>query len=72
MHDRTGVVVGVVLVLRDVTVEVRADEERARSSKLESLGIQLFEKIDGDFFSILGLPLLPLLDALRREGAIEG
>lgn len=40
--------------------------------QLETLGIQLFEKIDGDFFSILGLPLLPLLDALRREGAIEG
>jgi septum formation protein len=40
--------------------------------QIESLGIQLFEKIDGDFFSILGLPLLPVLDALRREGAIEG
>lgn len=39
--------------------------------QLESLGVQLFEKIDGDYFSILGLPLLPLLDALRREGAIE-
>jgi septum formation protein len=40
--------------------------------QLEDLGIQLFEKIDGDYFSILGLPLLPLLDALRREGAIDG
>ena len=40
--------------------------------QLESLGIQLFEKIDGDYFSILGLPLLPLLDTLRREGVIEG
>jgi len=39
--------------------------------QIESIGLQLFEKIDGDFFSILGLPLLPLLDALRREGAIE-
>ena len=39
--------------------------------QIESLGIQLFEKIEGDFFSILGLPLLPLLDTLRREGAIE-
>ena len=38
--------------------------------QVESLGIQLFEKIEGDFFSILGLPLLPLLDALRREAAI--
>jgi septum formation protein len=40
--------------------------------QVEGLGIQLFEKIDGDYFSILGLPLLPLLDALRRQGAIEG
>lgn len=39
--------------------------------QIESIGIQLFEKIDGDFFSILGLPLLPLLDTLRREGVIE-
>jgi nucleoside triphosphate pyrophosphatase len=39
--------------------------------QIESLGIQLFEKIEGDFFSILGLPLLPLLDTLRREGVIE-
>jgi septum formation protein len=40
--------------------------------QLESLGVQLFEKIDGDYFSILGLPLVPLLDTLRREGVIEG
>jgi len=40
--------------------------------QVESIGIQLFDKIDGDYFAILGLPLLPLLDALRREGVIEG
>lgn len=40
--------------------------------QIESLGIELFEKIDGDYFSILGLPLIPLLDTLRREGVIEG
>lgn len=39
---------------------------------IESIGVQLFEKIDGDYFSILGLPLIPLLDTLRREGVIEG
>ena len=39
--------------------------------QVESIGLQLFDKIDGDYFSILGLPLLPLLDALRREGAID-
>ena len=40
--------------------------------QLESVGVQLFEKIEGDYFSILGLPLLPLLDALRRQGVIDG
>ena len=40
--------------------------------QLELLGVQLFDKIDGDYFSILGLPLIPLLDTLRREGVIEG
>ena len=40
--------------------------------QIESIGVQLFEKIDGDYFSILGLPLIPLLDMLRREGVIEG
>jgi septum formation protein len=35
--------------------------------QLERTGIHLFEKIDGDHFTILGLPLLPLLAELRRE-----
>lgn len=38
--------------------------------RLEGMGIQLFEKIDGDYFTILGLPLLPLLNELRAQGAI--
>ncbi|MFI4936651.1 MAG: Maf family protein [Caulobacterales bacterium] len=37
---------------------------------LEGEGAQLFERIEGDYFAILGLPLLPLLDLLRREGAL--
>lgn len=40
--------------------------------QLEGKGIQLFEKIDGDYFTIVGLPLLPLLAELRRVGAIDG
>jgi septum formation protein len=36
--------------------------------QLEKAGIQLFERIDGDHFVILGLPLLALLRFLRREG----
>jgi septum formation protein len=38
--------------------------------QLEALGAQLFTKVEGDFFTVLGLPLLPLLDQLRRAGAI--
>ncbi|MEZ5946060.1 MAG: Maf family protein [Hyphomonas sp.] len=38
--------------------------------QLEGLGAQLFTKVDGDFFSILGLPLLPLLDYLRVRGVV--
>jgi septum formation protein len=40
--------------------------------QIEGEGIQLFEKIDGDHFTIIGLPLLPLLAALREQGAIDG
>ena len=36
--------------------------------QIESVGIHLFERIDGDYFTILGLPLLPLLGYLRQSG----
>ena len=45
--------------------------ESVGAYQLEGRGIQLFERIDGDFFAILGLPLLPLLAFLRAEGVIE-
>ena len=38
--------------------------------ELEGIGAQLMAKVEGDYFSILGLPLLPLLDFLRRENVI--
>jgi septum formation protein len=37
---------------------------------LEGLGAQLFDEIEGDYFAILGLPLVPLLSFLRGRGAI--
>jgi septum formation protein len=40
--------------------------------QVEGLGVQLFERIDGDHSTILGLPLLPVLAALRREGVLNG
>lgn len=39
--------------------------------KLEGLGAQMFKAIDGDFFVILGLPLLPVLDILREQRVLE-
>ncbi|CTQ56990.1 Septum formation protein Maf [Roseibium album] len=39
--------------------------------QLESIGVQLFEKIEGDYFTVLGLPLLPLLAQLRSLGELE-
>ena len=38
--------------------------------QLEGLGAQLFNKVDGDYFTVLGLPLLPLLDYLRTRGVL--
>ncbi|AGF73896.1 septum formation maf protein [Bartonella australis AUST/NH1] len=40
--------------------------------QIEGEGIHLFEKIEGDFFTIIGLPLLPLLVKLRYLGVIDG
>lgn len=39
--------------------------------RLEGRGIQLFDDIVGNYFTILGLPLLPLLSELRRRGVLE-
>lgn len=48
--------------------------ERAYGSvggyQLEGLGAQLFTQVTGDFFTILGLPLLPLLGFLRGRGVV--
>ena len=38
--------------------------------QLEGVGAQLFEKIEGDFFTILGLPLFPVLDFLRQRNVL--
>ena len=38
--------------------------------RIEALGVQLFEDITGDHFTVLGMPLLPLLAALREQGEL--
>jgi septum formation protein len=38
--------------------------------QVEGLGIQLFERIEGDYFTVLGLPLISALDFLRRRGCL--
>jgi septum formation protein len=38
--------------------------------QFEGFGIQLFERLDGDYFTVLGLPLLKALDFLRRHGCL--
>ena len=40
--------------------------------QLEGIGIHLFEKVEGDYFTILGLPLLPLLAFLRQNKFVDG
>lgn len=69
-----------VLTMREFSKEFAADYLRrigddaclsVGAYQIEGPGIQLFEKIDGDYFTILGLPLLPLLQELRRMGELD-
>lgn len=39
--------------------------------RLEGRGVQLFDSIDGDYFTVLGMPLLPLVAALRERGLVD-
>lgn len=68
------------LAMRDFSPEERdrilaLEGEEVLSSvggyRLEGPSIQLFSRIEGDYFTILGLPLLPLLEALRTFSSTE-
>ena len=45
--------------------------ESVGAYQLEGLGIQLFERVDGDYFTVLGLPLMEALGFLRRQGCLQ-
>lgn len=47
-----------------------AATESVGAYQLEGLGVQLFNSVDGDYFTVLGLPLLAVLDFLRRHGCL--
>ena len=59
---------------REIEAYLDAGGESVTSSvgayQLERLGVHLFDHIDGDHFTILGLPLLPLLAFFRRDGLV--
>lgn len=81
---RDGVVVGAVLDSATLRMRVLShafiDGYLARNGEaalgavggywLEGEGVQLFEAVEGDFFTVLGLPLLPVLALLREQGAL--
>jgi septum formation protein len=48
----------------------RAATTSVGAYQIEGLGVELFERIDGDYFTVLGLPLIPALDFLRRRGCL--
>lgn len=75
-----GTVVPAAMTVRNLTPQAvdaylaRAGEtvlQSVGSYQVEGEGIRLFERIDGDYFTIIGLPLLPLLQALRERGAVN-
>ena len=57
---------------RDMEAAGGAVLDSVGAYQLEKLGIHLFERVDGDHFTILGLPLLQLLEFLRHDGSLAG
>ena len=69
------------LLMRDISDEYLSDYvarnwpgigESVGSYKLEEEGARLFSRIEGDYFTVLGLPLLELIGFLTQRGEIDG
>lgn len=60
--------------LLDAYLDAEAEQATAcvGAYRIEAVGLQLFEAIEGDYCSVLGLPLLPLLGFLRQHGVLLG
>jgi septum formation protein len=58
-------------VARYIEAEGKTVLSSVGAYRIEGRGAQLFERIDGDYFSILGLPLIELLGFLRGRGLLE-
>lgn len=73
-HVQTASLTMRTLTPEDIGLYLSAAGDSVLSSvgayQLESLGVHLFEEIEGDYFTILGLPLLKLLERLRLEGEV--
>ncbi|KAF0128341.1 MAG: Maf-like protein [Methylocystaceae bacterium] len=81
---RAGAVVFVTVGVADLTMRALSEDfiaaylaaigdaalTSAGAYQIEGLGAQLFSRVEGDYWTIMGLPLLELLEALRREGAL--
>jgi septum formation protein len=76
LFEHVGVARLTVRTLSDRFVEAYLDAVGSAATasvgayQIEGLGIQLFERFEGDYFTILGLPLTTALDFLRRQGCL--
>jgi septum formation protein len=76
LFEHVGVARLTMRVLSDRFIELYLDAAGGAATasvgayQIEGLGSQLFDRVDGDYFTVLGLPLMETLDFLRRRGCL--